>query len=210
MTPRPARAGLGVLSPHAPGIVRPLARHREGHAVPESGIFWRRLRRECRGVRCPAGAGVPAPEVPGAPVVVHAVWRAGQTGGGEHVARRGGLRALARQPESAEAFLAELDASAGAGKRLGRAVAGLRRELAGLGQAGPGQAGARARRIAETLAVVLQGALLVRCGDPAGAASAAGALALAGDWGRAFGTLPGEGAGAAAIVKRAAPSLDAS
>ena len=58
------------------------------------------------------------------------------------------------------------------------------------------------------MAVLLQGALLVRSGDPA-VADAFTASRLAGDWGRAFGTLP-PGIGTAAIVKRAMPSPDAS
>ncbi|HLI36741.1 MAG TPA: acyl-CoA dehydrogenase family protein [Streptosporangiaceae bacterium] len=128
--------------------------------------------------------------------------------GSGNVAALDVLRALARQPESAEAFLAELDASAGADRRLDQAVAGLRKDLADLSKADPGEAEAQARRLAETMAVALQGALLVRYGDPA-VADAFTASRLAGDWGRAFGTLP-PGIDTAAIVKRATPPMDAS
>ena len=57
----------------------------------------------------------------------------------------------------------------------------------------------------EQLATVLQGALLVRHGDPA-VADAFTASRLGGDWGHAFGTLPA-GVDTAAIVKRATPQL---
>ena len=51
------------------------------------------------------------------------------------------------------------------------------------------EAESRARRIVERMAVVLQGSLLLRYGDPA-VADAFCASRLAGDWGRSFGTLP--------------------
>ena len=123
--------------------------------------------------------------------------------GSGNVAALDALRALARQPQAAEAYFAEVGQAAGADPRLDRAVAGLRAELAGLNE--PAQAEARARRIAETMATVLQGALLVRHGDPA-VADAFTASRLAGDWGHAFGTLPA-GVDTAAILKRATPQL---
>ena len=72
---------------------------------------------------------------------------------------------------------------------------------------------ARARHLAEGMALILQGALLVRHGDPA-VADAFAASRLADDdgpgtflgWGRAFGTLPG-GVDTSAIVSRATPQL---
>ncbi len=125
--------------------------------------------------------------------------------GSGNVAALDALRALARQPETAEAYFAEVGLAAGADPRLDRAVDGLRAELAFL--AGPDQADAelRARRIAETMATVLQGALLVRYGDPA-VADAFTASRLGGDWGHSFGTLPA-GVDTAAIVKRVTPIL---
>ena len=117
--------------------------------------------------------------------------------GSGNVAALDALRALARQPETAEAFLAEVRQAAGADQRLDRAVARLRDELAD-------PAPARARRLAETMALVLQGSLLVRFGDPA-VADAFTASRLGGDWGGAFGTLP-SGVDTGPIVKRVTPA----
>jgi putative acyl-CoA dehydrogenase len=64
---------------------------------------------------------------------------------------------------------------------------------------------AGARRLVERLAVVLQGALLVRHGHPA-VADAFCASRVAGDRGAAFGTLP-PGLDLAAIVERATPKV---
>jgi putative acyl-CoA dehydrogenase len=54
------------------------------------------------------------------------------------------------------------------------------------------------------MAVVLQGSLLVRHGDPA-VADAFCASRLGGDWGHSFGTLP-QGLQLASIVQRHRPS----
>jgi putative acyl-CoA dehydrogenase len=118
--------------------------------------------------------------------------------GSGNVAALDALRALTRQPETAEAFFAELDQAAGADRRLDQAVARLRKELSDPSQA-------RARHLAEAMALALQGALLIRHGDPA-VADAFAASRLAGDWGHAFGTLPA-GVDTAAIVSRATPAL---
>ena len=122
--------------------------------------------------------------------------------GSGNVAALDALRALTRQPESAEAFFAELDLAAGADARLDQAVARLRKEVTD-------PAEARARQLAEAMALTLQGALLARYGDPAVAdafiASRLDAEA-GGSWGRAFGTLPAS-ANAAAIVRRSTPAI---
>ena len=110
------------------------------------------------------------------------------------------LRAMARSPESVEAYFAELDGAAGGDHRLDAAVERLRRELADTSQIE-----ARARRIVENMALALQGALLVRHGHPA-VADAFCASRLDGDWGRAFGTLP-TGVDGHAIVERARPKV---
>ncbi len=110
------------------------------------------------------------------------------------------LRAMARSADSVDAFLAELDGAAGADHRLDAAVVRLRKELGDLDQAE-----ARARRLVESMALALQGALLVRHGDPA-VADAFCATRLDGDWGRAFGTLP-TGIDVAAILERARPRV---
>jgi putative acyl-CoA dehydrogenase len=110
------------------------------------------------------------------------------------------LRALAREPQAMEAFLAELDAAAGADARLDGAVEGLKDELSDLGDIE-----LRARRLVERMALTLQGSLLVRHAPPA-VADAFCASRLAGDWGHAFGTLP-SGVDVAAIVERATPKV---
>src|SRR5580693_3279554 len=71
------------------------------------------------------------------------------------------LRALARTPQAADCVLAEIDAAAGADRRLDAAAAGLRGELSAAAAAGPA-AGHLARRLAGRLTTVLQGALLTR------------------------------------------------
>ena len=116
--------------------------------------------------------------------------------GSGNVSALDALRALARQPESADAFFAEVDQAAGADRRLDAAIALLRAELRDPAQA-------QARRLAEHLAVVLQGALLVRYGDPA-VADAFAVSRLGGDWGGAFGTLP-PGVDTGTIIKRITP-----
>jgi putative acyl-CoA dehydrogenase len=108
------------------------------------------------------------------------------------------LRAVERQPESLEAVLAEIDAAVGADARVGAAVAALRAELAEAAD------GANARRFVERLALCLAGALLVRADSPV--ADAFCATRLAGEGGRAYGTLP-RGIEAAALVERNLPLL---
>ena len=120
--------------------------------------------------------------------------------GSGNVAALDALRAIARQPQAVEAYFAEVGLAAGADPRLDQAVQRLQAELAD-----PAQAELRARRIVEQLATVLQGALLVRHGDPA-VADAFTASRLGGDWGHALGTLPA-GVDTAAIVKRATPMV---
>ncbi|GAA2415815.1 acyl-CoA dehydrogenase family protein [Streptomyces glaucosporus] len=97
------------------------------------------------------------------------------------------LRALTREPAALDAVLAEADAAAGADARLDAAVAGVRAMLPELKD--PVGAQLRARVLAERLALVLQGSLLVRHGSPA-VADAFCASRLGGEWGHAFGTLP--------------------
>ncbi|MGE3285822.1 MAG: acyl-CoA dehydrogenase family protein [Pseudonocardia sp.] len=118
--------------------------------------------------------------------------------GSGNVAALDGLRALG-DAEATEAFLGEVDLAAGADRRLDEAAARLRKELADRGDAADVQF--RARRIVETMALVLQGALLVRHGDAA-VADAFCASRLDRDWGVAFGTLP-SGVDAAAVLTRA-------
>jgi putative acyl-CoA dehydrogenase len=109
------------------------------------------------------------------------------------------LRAMDREPESVTAFISEVEEARGADPRLDRSVDDLKSELSN----GPG-AEAGARRLVERMAVVLEGSLLVRHGDPA-VADAFCASRLGGDWGHSFGTLP-EGLQLDSIVQRHRPS----
>jgi putative acyl-CoA dehydrogenase len=122
--------------------------------------------------------------------------------GSGNVAALDALRALTRQPETAEAFFAELDQAAGADHRLDQAIARLRKEVSDPSEE-------RARYLAEAMALALQGALLVRHGHPAVAdAFVASRLDSASSFGSggAYGTLT-SGADTAAIVSRATPQI---
>ncbi|MEU7119936.1 acyl-CoA dehydrogenase family protein [Streptomyces zaomyceticus] len=94
------------------------------------------------------------------------------------------VRALRTEPAALDALLREVGAARGADNRLDRAIRGLLVELADLEGIE-----ARARRLAERLALVLQGSLLVRWAPPE-VADAFCASRLGGDGGAAFGTLP--------------------
>ncbi|PJE95869.1 DNA alkylation response protein [Streptomyces carminius] len=119
--------------------------------------------------------------------------------GSGNVAALDVLRVLAREPAALDAVLAEVDAAAGADARLDAAAARVREMLPE--PADPAGAQLRARVLAERLALVLQGSLLVRHSTPA-VADAFCASRLGGDWGHAFGTLPA-GADTGAILERA-------
>ncbi|ORL96982.1 DNA alkylation response protein [Prescottella equi] len=120
--------------------------------------------------------------------------------GSGNVAALDVLRAMARQPESVEAFFDELDASAGGDQRLDTAVEKLKgafTDVASLEH--------RARSVVGEMALALQGALLVRYGHPA-VADAFCASRLSGEWGTVFGTLP-TGLDLASIIDRATPKV---
>jgi putative acyl-CoA dehydrogenase len=106
------------------------------------------------------------------------------------------LRALEREPETAEVFLDEVRLAAGADPRLDEATRRLERELSARSEEG-------ARRLLERLAVALQGSLLVRHGPPE-VADAFCASRL--EPGGVYGTLPA-GLALAAIVERHRPVL---
>jgi putative acyl-CoA dehydrogenase len=108
------------------------------------------------------------------------------------------LRAIGRSHEAVDAFFAEIGSAGGADPRLDAFVEMLRRDLADVSAAE-----LRARRLVERLALALQGALVVRHGDPA-VAEAFCASRLAGDHGAAFGTLP-RGIECTRIIERAMP-----
>lgn len=108
------------------------------------------------------------------------------------------LRALQRSPAALDAFLLEIGEARGADHRLDAAVKGVLTELSDLDGIE-----ARARRLVERMALVLQGSLLVRHAPPE-VADAFCASRLGGDWGTAFGTLP-YGLDVTSVVRRAAP-----
>jgi putative acyl-CoA dehydrogenase len=108
------------------------------------------------------------------------------------------LRALAREPAAADAFLAECDLAAGADARLDAHMARVREGLSEL-SAQPAQAQWSARRAVEDMALALQASLLLRHAPPAvGDGFCAARL---GDRGLAFGDLP-RGVDGAAITAR--------
>lgn len=94
------------------------------------------------------------------------------------------LRAMATRPECVEVLFDELSCPAGQDTRLAAHVARLADSLADAATLEY-----RARVVAESITLALQGALLVRHGHPA-VAEAFLATRLAGNWGGAFGTLP--------------------
>ena len=116
--------------------------------------------------------------------------------GSGNVAALDALRALTRQPETADAFFAELDLARGADRRLDDAIDRLRKDAAEPSEHD-------GRRLAEALAVTLQASLLIRHGHPA-VADAFAATRLAGAGGRAYGTLP-RGVRVEDIAARAEP-----
>ncbi|MFE6836616.1 acyl-CoA dehydrogenase family protein [Streptomyces sp. NPDC057705] len=106
------------------------------------------------------------------------------------------LRALQREPRALNAFLQEVGLARGADHRLDSAIKDLLTDLADLEGIE-----ARARRVVERMALVLQGSLLVRWAPPE-VADAFCASRLGGDWGAAFGTLP-HSLDLGAVVERA-------
>jgi len=116
--------------------------------------------------------------------------------GSGNVAALDTLRAMAKEPEAIEAFFAELDRAAGTDARYDDALALLRKEFTDLDQLP-----FRARRLTERMALLLQGSLLLRDGNPA-VADAFVRSRLAGDWGVAYGTLPA-GVDTTTILERA-------
>jgi putative acyl-CoA dehydrogenase len=109
------------------------------------------------------------------------------------------LRALHKTPASLDALAAEIAAAEGGDARLDAFAAALRGDLERLRD--PVEVEAQARRFVERLALALQGSLLVRHA-PTSVAEAFCATRLAGEGGRAFGTLP-SGTEFAGIIERA-------
>jgi putative acyl-CoA dehydrogenase len=117
--------------------------------------------------------------------------------GSGNVAALDTLRAMAREPEAIEAFFGELELAGGADARYDDALALLHKEVSDTDQLEY-----RARHIVERMALLLQGSLLLRDGNPA-VADAFVASRLARDWGVAYGTLP-TGLDTSTVLERAA------
>jgi putative acyl-CoA dehydrogenase len=108
------------------------------------------------------------------------------------------LRAVTREPDSADAVLAEVDAAAGADTWFDRGVRELRTELRGREER-------RARRLAEMLALCVQGSLLLRFApDDVASAFVSSRFLPDGPW-RTAGTLPAE-AHTKPLVERVTPT----
>jgi putative acyl-CoA dehydrogenase len=108
------------------------------------------------------------------------------------------LRAVTREPDSVDAVLAEVDAAAGADTWFDRGVRELRTELRGREER-------RARRLAEMLALCLQGSLLLRqAPDEVASAFVSSRFLPDGPW-RTAGTLPAE-AHTEALLARVTPA----
>jgi putative acyl-CoA dehydrogenase len=108
------------------------------------------------------------------------------------------LRAVAREPGSVDAVFAEIEAATGADSWFDRAVRELRTELRGREER-------RARRLAEMLALCLQGSLLLRhAPDDVAGAFVASRFLPDGPW-RTSGTLPAD-AHTAALLARVTPT----
>jgi putative acyl-CoA dehydrogenase len=121
--------------------------------------------------------------------------------GSGNVAALDVLRAIGSEPEGLPAFLAECELAAGADPRLDAHIARARESLSHLSG---DDAQFSARRVAEDLALALQGSLLVRHA-PAPVADAFCAARLGDQGGHAYGTLPA-GGDSGAIIDRALPA----
>ncbi|MFE3100985.1 acyl-CoA dehydrogenase family protein [Nocardia tengchongensis] len=116
--------------------------------------------------------------------------------GSGNVAALDALRAMGRQPETVEAFFDEVNLARGGNRHLDEAIDRIGKELTDFADIEY-----RARRVVELMALVLQGAQLVRHGHPA-VADAFCRTRFGGDWGIAFGTLPA-GVDVESIIQRA-------
>jgi putative acyl-CoA dehydrogenase len=119
--------------------------------------------------------------------------------GSGNVAALDALRAMGREPQTVEVFFAELQQAHGLDHRYDDALTRLRKELTSFDALEM-----RARRIVESMALLLQGAQLLQHGHPA-VADAFCASRLDRDWGGAFGTLP-PGLDLTPVLERSTPS----
>ena len=131
----------------------------------------------------------------GAPL--NSIWE-----GSGNVAALDVLRAMVKEPDGLPAFLSECALAAGGDARLDAHLARLKERTRTVFEADDPQF--HARRLVEDLAVALEGSLLVRHA-PTAVADAFCVSRLAGEGGRAYGTLPA-GVDAKAIIDRALPA----
>ena len=101
--------------------------------------------------------------------------------GSGNVAALDALRAIAREPDTVEAYFDEVEQAAGSDARFDDALARLKKELGSLDDLE-----LRARRVVEQVALVFQGSLLVRHA-PSAVADAFCASRLDRDWPWVFG-----------------------
>jgi putative acyl-CoA dehydrogenase len=111
------------------------------------------------------------------------------------------LRALTHAPRALEVFLEEVREAQGADARLDRRVGELEGQFSD-----PATLETRARRVVESMALCLQGSLLVRHA-PAAVADAFCASRLGDEGGLEYGTLPA-GSDFEAIIARSLPDVD--
>jgi putative acyl-CoA dehydrogenase len=123
--------------------------------------------------------------------------------GSGNVAALDALRAIARESHTLDAYVAEAELAVGANARYDEALARLKKEFTSFDGIE-----LRARRIVEQLALVFQGAQLVRHA-PAAVSDAFCATRLGRDWGGAFGTMP-PGLDLAPILERSRVAGDQS
>jgi putative acyl-CoA dehydrogenase len=111
------------------------------------------------------------------------------------------LRALTRAPRALDVFLEEVREAQGADARLDERIGELEGQFSD-----PQTLETRARRVVESMALCLQGSLLVRHA-PAAVADAFCASRLGGDGGLEYGTLPA-GSDFESIIARSLPDVD--
>jgi putative acyl-CoA dehydrogenase len=99
------------------------------------------------------------------------------------------LRALAREPDSVEAFEAEVSQATGAHPVLDQHLASVYRQAADIARASAATAQTSARRLVESMALALQASLLVR-GSASAVAEAFIASRIGPDRSHEYGTLP--------------------
>lgn len=113
------------------------------------------------------------------------------------------LRAMTKEPATAQSFLAEIDKARGGHAQLDRATDTLKQRMQWLQNADPAEVQCQARDLVDQMALCFQGALLVQ-NAPAAVSDAFCNSRLAGEGMRNYGTLP-EGSDLDTLIERADP-----